>query len=288
MKFMGYEFKVGDAGKTRGGDDYVVLDVDERAGDYPVFWKCISDGEAHPKTATKDGQYYSWGTEGDMDLMPPAGEVETLYVTLDNDGDFDVCCNLEYLGAYGVKAFAKVELAEGDGMDEWRALKGDAGEEKRGNGELWPGRVVYSEELIENIVGDETTCWTDQIGMIEQVLRIGKYGSNCGFAWLNTPQGFDWWSDRQGELTKETRAAIEDLLAQVYHAKDPDKYDARAMRLDECTVDCVEAMTPSGFAWRHTPEGGDYWVRRERNGHDHESRVKVKQIILAGRDAGLI
>ena len=74
-----YEFKVGDVGKTRNGEDYKVIAVlnegDVREGEDRIV--AVADG--HISTYQENGQYYG-GCEDYRDLLPPKGR--TVYLNV--------------------------------------------------------------------------------------------------------------------------------------------------------------------------------------------------------------
>jgi len=73
-------FKVGDTGKTRGGQDYRVIFVGAK-GNYPIVALLMeSDGKEYPSSHMEDGTYLK-GEKGSKDLIKqPVREV--LYAPL--------------------------------------------------------------------------------------------------------------------------------------------------------------------------------------------------------------
>lgn len=71
---MGYEFKVGDEGKTRHGNPYRVLSVDAR-GRQPVISEVCVDGMWSIRIHNADGKYWPQGHDDFRDLMPPTRKV---------------------------------------------------------------------------------------------------------------------------------------------------------------------------------------------------------------------
>jgi hypothetical protein len=92
--------KVGDTGLTRDGDEYVVLLVDERLGEYPVI--ALVDGGARHHTAR--GGYLAGGGKVGEDLMPPVNRAYA-NVYLSQDGERG------YIGVASLYATAEQAVA---------------------------------------------------------------------------------------------------------------------------------------------------------------------------------
>lgn len=69
---MSYEFKVGDTGKTRGGQPYRVLATDANGG-----WPLVALVNGDVETKLLDGRAWSNQSHSITDLLPPTRTVTT-------------------------------------------------------------------------------------------------------------------------------------------------------------------------------------------------------------------
>ena len=74
---MSYTFKVGDKGKTRGGEDYEVICVEPRVTEGE---KMVSLVSGSLRFYEGDGSYWCDGSESKYDLIPPSRKVKVRFV----------------------------------------------------------------------------------------------------------------------------------------------------------------------------------------------------------------
>lgn len=278
---MGYQFKVGDKGKTRDGDEYEVIHIADAAQhSRPVVASLTPGPRRGPDrrtvilTHTADGKYIPGdGSDCHLDLMRPKSAMEMVYVARDVEGltsaHESIADVREWCDAIGgITALAQVKLVDGEGLD---LLDGEPSNTTAPDEPLWPGRVVYDLDAMEEYL---------EVDEIEETLKKGALVTLCGFIWIDTPQG-EWWRSRRGPLTDETRSAIEDLLAQVWY-RDGLRYPGARVKYADDIRDAISDHDAciDAFDWARTPEGHGYWSGIDKVGHDWQSRVKLKVMLL--------